>query len=160
MKKKILGISIIMAISLLFVFYGDNLTGCRKKELSQPPQVTQPSEGPQIPQEPIKPKEPQPPQMPKIKEMIIFDVPYGEVKFTHKKHTETFKISCLKCHHTWEEGKVSGDLCKDCHKKQATEVFSSKEAYHKNCKGCHATEKKGPTGCTQCHIRISSRTMQ
>ncbi len=152
MKKKILGISIIMALFLLFVFYGDILTGCRKKDL--PPQP------PEAVIQPIQPQPPQAPQVPQaqIKEKIIFDVSYGKVEFTHKRHAETFKISCLKCHHTWEKDEHTGKLCGHCHQKKAAETISSKEAYHKSCKACHDELKKsgkptGPTGCAQCHVK-------
>ena len=93
------------------------------------------------------------------KDEITFDVSYGKVKFTHKKHAETLKIDCLKCHHTWKKGETSGKMCKDCHKAKAEgKALSAKDAYHKDCKGCHDEAKKaskpaGPTGCTQCHVK-------
>ena len=93
------------------------------------------------------------------KDEITFDVSYGKVKFTHKKHAETLKIDCLKCHHTWKAGEKTGKLCKDCHKAKAEgKTLSLKDAFHKDCKGCHDEAKKaskpaGPTGCTQCHVK-------
>ncbi len=97
------------------------------------------------------------------KEVITYDVPYGKVTFTHKKHIENYKIDCLKCHHTWKKGETSGKLCKDCHKatKEASKAgkeIIAKDAYHKSCKGCHDDLKKankptGPAGCTQCHVK-------
>jgi hypothetical protein len=93
------------------------------------------------------------------KDMIEFSPPYGKVKFTHKKHAETLKIDCIKCHHTWKKGETTGKLCKECHKaKTEGKAISAKEAYHKDCKGCHDEAKKankpaGPTGCTQCHVK-------
>jgi hypothetical protein len=92
------------------------------------------------------------------KDEMTFDVPYGKVKFTHKKHTDAIK-DCLKCHHTWKKGETSGKLCKDCHKAKAEgKTLSMKDAAHKDCKGCHDEAKKakktaGPTGCTQCHVK-------
>jgi len=93
------------------------------------------------------------------KDEITFAAPYGKVKFTHKKHAETLKIDCLKCHHTWKKGETSGKLCGECHKAKAEgKALSAKDAYHKDCKGCHDEAKKankpaGPTGCTQCHVK-------
>jgi len=93
------------------------------------------------------------------KDVIEFSPSYGKVKFTHKKHAETLKIDCLKCHHTWKKGETSGKMCKDCHKaKLEGKAISAKDAYHKDCKGCHEEAKKankpaGPTGCTQCHVK-------
>jgi hypothetical protein len=84
----------------------------------------------------------------------------GKVTFTHKKHAETLKIDCLKCHHTWKKGETTGKLCKDCHKVKAEgKTISAKDAYHQDCyKGCHTEAKKankpaGPTVCNKCHIK-------
>ena len=93
------------------------------------------------------------------KDVIEYTPSYGKVTFNHKKHAETVKIDCLKCHHTWKKGETSGKLCKDCHKaKLEGKAISAKDAYHKDCKGCHEEAKKankpaGPTGCTQCHVK-------
>lgn len=97
------------------------------------------------------------------KDTLTFDVPYGKVTFTHKKHAETYKIDCLKCHHDWKKGETSGKLCKDCHKatKEASKAgkdITAKDAYHKSCKACHDDLKKankptGPSGCNQCHVK-------
>lgn len=93
------------------------------------------------------------------KDEIVFDAPNGKVTFTHKKHSETLKIDCLKCHHTWKQGETSGKLCHECHKAGAEgKGLSMKDASHKTCKGCHDDAKKankpaGPTGCSQCHVK-------
>ncbi len=93
------------------------------------------------------------------KDVVEFTPSYGKVTFNHKKHAETLKIDCLKCHHTWKKGETSGKLCKDCHKAKAEgKTLSAKDAYHKDCKGCHEEAKKankpaGPIGCTQCHVK-------
>ncbi len=97
----------------------------------------------------------------KAKDEYVLKVPYGDVKFTHKKHAETLKIDCVKCHHEMK-GKKPGEAvqpCKSCHKAKAEgKAISSKDAYHKDCKGCHEEAKKankptGPTGCTTCHVK-------
>ena len=93
------------------------------------------------------------------KDQVVFDVSYGKVTFTHKKHAETLKIDCVKCHHTWKKGETSGKLCRECHKDKAEgKTLSTKDAYHKDCQGCHNEAKKankpaGPTVCTQCHVK-------
>jgi len=96
------------------------------------------------------------------KDVVEYTPAYGKVTFTHKKHID-LKIDCLKCHHTWKKGETSGKLCKDCHKasKEASQDgkgITAKDAYHKDCKGCHEEAKKGgktagPTGCTTCHVK-------
>jgi hypothetical protein len=91
------------------------------------------------------------------KDEVVYDNSYGQIKFNHKKHAETLKIDCIKCHHTWKKGDTSGQLCKDCHKDKAEgKNLAYKDAYHKDCKGCHDEAKKankpaGPVTCTQCH---------
>jgi hypothetical protein len=97
------------------------------------------------------------------KDVIEYTPSYGKVTFAHKKHAETLKIDCLKCHHTWKKGETSGKLCKDCHKaKLEGKAIAAKDAYHKDCKGCHEDAKKankpaGPTGCTQCHVKAPAK---
>jgi len=93
------------------------------------------------------------------KDEIVFDASMGKVTFAHKKHSETLKIDCLKCHHTWKQGETSGKKCMECHKAGAEgKVLTAKDAFHNTCKGCHDEAKKankpaGPTGCTQCHVK-------
>ena len=93
------------------------------------------------------------------KDVVEFNPAYGKVKFTHTKHAETLKIDCLKCHHTWKKGETTGKLCMECHKAKAEgKALAAKDAFHKDCKGCHDEAKKankpaGPTGCTQCHVK-------
>ncbi len=90
-----------------------------------------------------------------------FKVGYGDVKFSHQKHAETYKISCEKCHHELKGKKpgTAAQSCKKCHKaKTEGKVLGTKEAYHGNCKGCHDELKKankptGPSGCNQCHVK-------
>jgi hypothetical protein len=97
------------------------------------------------------------------KDVVEYNPSYGKVTFTHKKHAETVKIDCVKCHHTWKKGETTGKLCKDCHKaKLEGKAISAKDAYHKDCKGCHEEAKKankpaGPTGCTQCHVKAPAK---
>jgi hypothetical protein len=92
------------------------------------------------------------------KAVMSFDVSYGKVTFTHKKHID-MKYECMKCHHTWKKGETTGKLCHDCHKaKTEGKTPSMKDAAHKDCRGCHDEAKKakkpaGPTGCTQCHVK-------
>jgi len=94
------------------------------------------------------------------KDVIEYNPSYGKVTFTHKKHID-LKIDCVKCHHEMK-GKKPGEAvqsCKSCHKAKAEgKAISSKDAFHKDCKGCHEEAKKankpaGPTGCTQCHVK-------
>jgi hypothetical protein len=93
-------------------------------------------------------------------EIIFGGGTQGKVTFNHKKHSETLKIDCVKCHHTWKAGETSGKLCVDCHKATAEgKTLAAKDAFHQDCyKGCHTEAKKankpaGPTVCTKCHVK-------
>ena len=102
----------------------------------------------------------------------------GIIEFTHKKHVETYLITCGRCHHD-ETGKpleltVNDNVqgCIECHKeteKPKGEKLGEKEkiakyhfeALHTNCIDCHKeyNKEKGdpkgkvpaPTSCTKCH---------
>jgi hypothetical protein len=90
------------------------------------------------------------------KDSYGMDNTYGQVKFAHKKHAETLKVACEKCHHELK-GKKPGEVpksCKSCHKAAAEgKTPSAKDAYHKDCQECHKQDKakKAPTTCIKCH---------
>ncbi|MCD6429731.1 MAG: cytochrome c3 family protein [Deltaproteobacteria bacterium] len=77
------------------------------------------------------------------------------VVYNHEKHSAATP-DCKTCHHTWD-GKDAPKKCSECHTaKKDGKKLSSKDALHKNCKGCHKTMKKagkktGPTSCKKCH---------
>lgn len=68
-----------------------------------------------------------------------------KVTFNHKTHQGM--TACNKCHHGQDAGKETG--CLKCHSKSAAK--SNKDAFHKNCIGCHKEGGKGPTKCGECH---------
>lgn len=98
----------------------------------------------------------------------------GIVSFTHKKHTEEYKIGCGDCHHDKDgkplELKIGDDVqsCLECHVKgqadrKALRAMAPAErkkeelkyhygAIHENCQGCHekynvekaGDKRKGP----------------
>ena len=71
------------------------------------------------------------------------------VAFDHKGHQAKVK-ACKDCHHKDEANKES--KCSGCHGEKADgKKLEAKEAFHKQCKGCHQKEKKGPTKCDECH---------
>ncbi len=72
----------------------------------------------------------------------------GTVAFDHAAHQAQF-TDCTVCHH---EGVAVG-TCKNCHLAKKGDAPKAKDAYHKQCKGCHKTMKQGPTKCKQCHIK-------
>jgi len=94
------------------------------------------------------------------------------VDFSHKKHAADYGIACTDCHHVYTDGKnvyKEGDAvakCETCHpdpakpkKPQDGELTQEQKmgshywVIHENCKGCHKSGKKGPTKCTECHLK-------
>ena len=98
------------------------------------------------------------------------------VQFTHKKHTEEYKIGCGECHHN-DKGEALNDLkmgdavqnCIACHDKpgkapkdvkdKAEKLTYHTNALHKNCIDCHKADNKkkknkaAPASCGKCHIK-------
>ena len=86
------------------------------------------------------------------KDEITFKASIGNVKFNHKKHSETMKLECMKCHHTWKKGETSGKLCLECHKAKAEgKTLSAKDAFHKDCQDAMKKEGSQASGPTQVH---------
>jgi Class III cytochrome C family len=85
------------------------------------------------------------------------------VTFPHERHQNAYKIHCSECHHDYKNGKnlwKQGDRvqpCRACHKSNTQDkVLSLQNAFHENCKDCHAglkaeSKKAGPTLCAKCH---------
>lgn len=85
----------------------------------------------------------------------------SKVNFIHDSHNENAELEdCSRCHHLYEDGiliesESSEDMpCADCHSpKMFNKGITLTAAFHKNCKGCHIKEKKGPIMCGECHKR-------
>jgi hypothetical protein len=95
------------------------------------------------------------------------------VTFTHAAHAAKYKITCIQCHHTLEEGATAvEETCMDCHEdtdlrsviKGRTIPDDERFEYyilslHDQCIQCHKEIKqynknaKAPVACFQCHIR-------
>ncbi len=76
----------------------------------------------------------------------------GPVTFDHKAHSG--KMKCNACHHKSDEKGTNAQKCSaaDCHGAKAEgKKPDLKESFHKQCKGCHQKEKKGPVKCDDCH---------
>ncbi len=83
------------------------------------------------------------------------------VQFPHMIHEEV--IECSECHHEYDDSgaNIGGDggSCTECHTKKAgSNPVPLMEAYHLQCKQCHAKtvakEKKSiPQMCGQCHVK-------
>lgn len=96
------------------------------------------------------------------------------VTFAHSKHAMEYKITCVRCHHTLDEGAVAvEETCADCHANknfrrygEARLIIPEKDrmeyyilAIHDQCIACHREIKKYnshvrvPLACWGCHIR-------
>ena len=100
-------------------------------------------------------------------EMII----EGEKKsarFSHQVHLD-LGVECGQCHHGSDKQPLTDkDIeamennlqlqCVSCHNKDLAnpKLQTSKAAFHARCKECHKQgvgDKKGPTKCTDCHVK-------
>jgi hypothetical protein len=90
------------------------------------------------------------------------------VKFSHRLHKDR-RVACTQCHHeyqgrrnVWHEG-LPVEKCRACHGlKPASRRPDLKNAFHRQCKGCHLRRRQqgrpaGPIKCQNCH-RPTERT--
>jgi len=92
------------------------------------------------------------------------------VIFSHLNHAEDYEVSCMQCHHEFEDGEnvwQEGDpvnKCVECHSPVENQgaVKKLSIAFHKNCKTCHRNlaragiSKDAPyKKCTDCHKKKS-----
>jgi len=68
--------------------------------------------------------------------VIVLPAKNGNITFPHKKHQEA--VACKSCHDNDQGGKITA---------------LGKDWAHKTCKGCHADKGKGPTKCSECHVK-------
>jgi hypothetical protein len=89
-------------------------------------------------------------------------------RFSHSIHTG-MGLECGVCHHDQEHNPLAaesigaladvGELsCVSCHndKHPSQELQKPKDIFHARCKTCHQEGyqgKKGPTKCTECHVK-------
>jgi len=79
---------------------------------------------------------------------VKYEVKMGTVTFNHAAHQKQFS-DCTKCHHKG----IDAGACKTCHLAKKGDAPKAKDAFHKQCKGCHKKMKKGPTKCKECHVK-------
>ena len=98
----------------------------------------------------------------KIKDPAFQQYKKAPVYFTHKNHSENYRLACIECHHVYSNGINvfrAGDKverCSMCHtspKKNQGKLLSLYNAFHKNCRDCHKQAGRGPLKCNQCHPR-------
>ena len=88
------------------------------------------------------------------------------VEFPHGIHMEG-DLDCTDCHHNYKDGKnilneddleegSSSVKCAGCHAGENENNYNLRQAFHKQCMGCHrkldkAGKKTGPRLCGECH---------
>ena len=84
---------------------------------------------------------------------------YEPVEFSHGMHT-LVADDCATCHHHSQAGQTPS--CNKCHGVSLSSKESSmpglKNAYHRQCMGCHREMDMGPTGCMECHTKRTNAT--
>jgi hypothetical protein len=79
---------------------------------------------------------------------------YEPVAFSHEAHT-LMAEDCATCHHHSEAGQTPS--CNECHGASSgskeSDIPELKDAYHRQCMGCHREMDMGPTGCAECHTK-------
>ena len=99
---------------------------------------------------------------------IIIEGEKKSARFSHPVHT-ALGVECGQCHHNKEHKPLTeGDIasmennlqlqCASCHNQDFADpkLNSPKAAFHARCKECHkqgVDGKKGPTKCTDCHVK-------
>jgi len=111
--------------------------------------------------------------------VLIYELPFNErtytshsVTFAHAAHAMKYKIACVQCHHTLEQGAIAvEETCADCHTNTEMRSFPQAEsipeenrmeyyflAVHDQCINCHREVRqsdevtKAPVGCWRCHV--------
>lgn len=83
-------------------------------------------------------------------------------RFEHDRHNEIVGLEeCNACHHVYDddgnkiEDESSEDqMCADCHGlDDSGRQPGLRKAFHRNCKGCHLEQHKGPIMCGECHLK-------
>lgn len=79
---------------------------------------------------------------------------YEPVRFSHGNHSSVAG-ECGSCHHHSEVGQTPP--CQKCHgaslESKGSGMPGLKDAYHRQCMGCHKDMGTGPVGCGECHIQ-------
>ncbi len=81
---------------------------------------------------------------------------YQPVVFSHQMHS-LITEDCAVCHH--HSGAGQTPPCSKCHGVSTGSKESGapglKDAYHRQCIGCHKKIEMGPTGCMDCHTKVT-----
>lgn len=78
------------------------------------------------------------------------------VPFDHDRHSEN--LDCTQCHHVYENGQNRWEpdmetRCSACHSPGDQGRLGLRQAWHRQCLGCHEKNPAAPVMCGQCHVR-------
>ncbi|MHB1349986.1 MAG: hypothetical protein C4563_01270 [Desulfobulbus sp.] len=96
-------------------------------------------------------------------------------RFNHATHTAQ-GMACGVCHHDQNHAPLTSEAigavtdpatlrCVSCHNDQMPkqELRQAKDIFHARCKTCHQDGyqgKKGPTKCTDCHLKSDKKAVE
>lgn len=96
-------------------------------------------------------------------------------QFNHQTHIK-MGLNCETCHHDAEHKPLNADAiatlsnakvlkCVSCHNTNFSnkDLQKQKDVFHARCKECHKAGhngKKGPSGCTDCHIKKEKKAVE
>jgi len=96
-------------------------------------------------------------------------------RFNHNIHT-VLGMECGVCHHDQKHAPLTAEAigavtdpatlrCLSCHNEQQPkqELRQAKDIFHAQCKTCHQEgfkDKKGPTKCTDCHLKSDKKALE
>ncbi len=96
-------------------------------------------------------------------------------RFSHPSHMQ-LGLACGVCHHDAEHKPLTAEAitalpdakqlhCVSCHNSTFAkpELQNKKDIFHARCKECHKTGhegKKGPAGCTDCHVKQAKKAVE
>jgi hypothetical protein len=92
-------------------------------------------------------------------DVVKLEAKQGVVTFKHADHGKKIGADkCNTCHHGKKPDGSDAQKCSACHgaaavEKDGKKIPSAKDAFHKVCKDCHTKGAKGPTKCTECHVK-------
>ncbi|MCA1765219.1 MAG: cytochrome c family protein [Desulfobulbaceae bacterium] len=97
------------------------------------------------------------------------------VQFDHAVHQE-LGVDCAECHHDGEHNPRTAEniaalsdsevlQCATCHNEEFAnpELQNRKTIFHANCRECHqegVNGKKGPTKCSDCHVKKARKAIE
>jgi hypothetical protein len=107
----------------------------------------------------------EPPAMSILKNPLPGSMRKPPVQFSHRVHDRG--VACTECHHeyqgrrnVWHEGQPV-QKCQACHGRRPEARLDLKNAFHRQCKGCHLRlqqqrRQAGPIQCRDCHRASAS----